>query len=38
METHVEANVQASALIFSAIESQRTGSVVKVQDFIHRHS
>jgi hypothetical protein len=38
MDTHVEANVQASALIFSAIESQRTGSVVNVQDFIHRHS
>jgi hypothetical protein len=38
METHVEANVQASALIFSAIESKRTGNVVNVQDFIYRHS
>lgn len=34
METHVEANLQACALVFGAIESQRTGSVVRVQDFI----
>ena len=34
METHVAANVQASALVFGAIHSQRTGSLVKVQDYI----
>ena len=34
METQVEENLQASALVFGAIESQRTGAPVKVQDFI----
>lgn len=34
METNVEANVQASALIFASIESQRTGMPVDVQAFI----
>ena len=36
METHVEANLQSVALIFSAIESSRTGQVVKVQDFLEK--
>ena len=34
METQVEANVQASALVFGSIESSRTKSLVKVQDYI----
>lgn len=34
LETHVEANVQASALVFGSIESSRTGTLVKVQDYI----
>jgi hypothetical protein len=34
METRVEENLQASALVFCAIESQRRGVTVKVQDFI----
>ena len=34
METRVEDNVQASALVFGAIESQRSGQPVKVQDYI----
>ncbi len=34
METRVEDNVQASALVFAAIESQRTGMPVNVQEFI----
>lgn len=34
METEVSTNVQASALIFAAIESQRTGNAVQVQDYI----
>jgi predicted dehydrogenase len=34
METNVAANVQASALVFGAIESQRSGALVKVQDYI----
>ena len=38
METHVEANIQASALIFGAIESQRTGAPIDVQDFIRKHA
>ena len=36
METNVEANLQSVALIFSAIESSRTGQVVKVQDFLEK--
>ena len=36
METQVEANVQASALVFGSIESSRTKSLVKVQDYISR--
>ncbi len=35
METRVAENVQASALVFSAIESQRRGTPVKVQEFIN---
>jgi hypothetical protein len=38
METHIEANIQASALIFGAIESQRTGAPIDVQDFIRQHA
>jgi predicted dehydrogenase len=34
METQVEANVQASALVFGSIHSARTNSLVKVQDYI----
>jgi predicted dehydrogenase len=34
METHVAANVQASALVFGSIESARTNMLVKVQDYI----
>ena len=34
METNVAANVQASALIFGSIESSRTKSLVKVQEYI----
>jgi predicted dehydrogenase len=34
LETHVEANLQASALVFGAIESARTGAVVKVQELL----
>lgn len=34
METNVANNVQASALIFAAIESQRTGKAIDVQDYV----
>ena len=34
METNVAANVQASALVFGAIESQRTGEAIDIADFI----
>jgi hypothetical protein len=34
METHVEANVQASALVFGSIHSARMNSIVKIQDYI----
>lgn len=34
METNIEANLQSVALIFSAIESNRTGQAVKVQEFL----
>ncbi|MBV9813260.1 MAG: Gfo/Idh/MocA family oxidoreductase, partial [Acetobacteraceae bacterium] len=34
METHVAANVQASALVFGSIESSRRNSLIKVQDYI----
>ena len=34
METEVQANLQASALVFGSIESARTNSLVKVQDYI----
>lgn len=36
METRVEDNIQASALVFSAIESSRTGQPVAVQEFLAR--
>jgi predicted dehydrogenase len=38
METNVEANVQASALIFGTIESQRTGQPIDVQAYIKSHA
>jgi predicted dehydrogenase len=34
METRVEDNLQASALVFSAIESKRLGAPVRVQEFL----
>jgi predicted dehydrogenase len=34
METNVQDNLQSVALIFAAIESSRTGSPVRVQDFL----
>jgi predicted dehydrogenase len=34
METNVEDNLQSVALVFSAIESSRTGQPVKVQEFL----
>ena len=34
METNVAANVQASALVFGSIESSRTKSLIKVQEYI----
>jgi len=34
METEVQANVQASALVFGSIESARANTLVKVQDYI----
>ncbi|MBI3708405.1 MAG: Gfo/Idh/MocA family oxidoreductase [Proteobacteria bacterium] len=37
METNVEANVHAAALIFAGIESQRTGQAITVPDFIRSH-
>ena len=37
METEVQANVQASALIFGAIESQRTGAPIDLPAYIQRH-
>jgi len=37
METRVEDNIQASGLVFSAIESSRTGQPVAVQDFLTRY-
>ena len=36
METNVEDNLQSVALIFSAIESSRTGQSVKVQEFLNK--
>jgi len=37
METRVEDNIQASALVFASIESSRTGQPVKVQEFLQAH-
>lgn len=34
METEVQANVQASALVFGSIQSARTNALVKVQNYI----
>ena len=34
METHVEANLHAAALIFAGIESARSGKTIDVQDYI----
>lgn len=36
METSVEANLQSVALVFAAIESSRTRTAVKVQDFLEK--
>jgi len=36
METNVQANLQSVALVFSAIQSSRTGSPVKVQEFLEQ--
>ena len=36
METNIEDNLQSVALIFSAIESSKTGQSVQVQDFLAR--
>jgi predicted dehydrogenase len=38
METIVDRNVQASALIFASIESARSGQTIRVQDFVAQHS
>jgi predicted dehydrogenase len=38
METQVEANVQAAALIFAGIESQRTGQAIRIVDYIRSHA
>ena len=37
METHVEANVQASALVFGGIASARSGQAIRIRDFIREH-
>ena len=34
METEVSRNVQTSAIIFAAIESQRTGQTIRLRDFV----
>ena len=34
METAVDANLQAAALIFASIESKRSGKPIEVQDYI----
>ena len=34
METNIEDNLQSVALVFSAIESSRTGQPVKVQELL----
>jgi hypothetical protein len=34
METIVEKNVQASALVFASIESARSGQAIEVQDYV----
>lgn len=38
METHVEANLHAAALIFAGIESARKGQTIDVQAYIRQHS
>ncbi|MEM7025799.1 MAG: Gfo/Idh/MocA family oxidoreductase, partial [Pseudomonadota bacterium] len=38
METHVDANLHASALIFAGIESQRRGEVIRLADYISSYS
>ena len=37
METNVEANLQASALVFAGIESRRTGAVIRIDDYLRDH-
>ena len=37
LETSVAANVQSSAVMFAAIESQRTGRPVALKPFIERY-
>jgi hypothetical protein len=36
METRVEENVHTSAMVFAAIESQRTGLPVRLAEFMQR--
>lgn len=38
METNVDANIHAAALIFAGIESQRTGGIVDVPGYIRGHA
>jgi predicted dehydrogenase len=37
METHVEANLHAAALIFAGIESHRRGAVVRLDEYMRAH-
>ena len=37
METNVEANLHAAALIFAGIESQRQGAVMRIADYVGSH-
>ena len=38
METHVEANLHAAALIFAGIESQRRGEAIRIADYVGSHA
>ena len=38
LETEVTENVQASAMVFAAIESQKRGAPVNVPDFVRSFS
>jgi predicted dehydrogenase len=37
METNVEANLHAAALIFAGIESQRRGAAIRIADYVGSH-